>query len=81
MTISFDKSYPSNLTLDGAVEHFADSLPIEWGEDLEEIAESNSIDDDLFKVKWKLNNTDWFQVEICRNEENEEWVCKAYSSK
>lgn len=78
MTVIYENVYGDYLGLSGAIEHFIDDLPIEWGNDLQEQVEINSSIDDIYRGKWKLTNKEWFEVEIYLNEDTNEWKCVAY---
>jgi len=72
--MEFKKSFRGNMSLGGAVEYFADELPIEWGKDLDDKNNIYNHSENSFFAEWKLNKTNWFEVEVFYDAGSNEWI-------
>lgn len=77
-----ERTYGNHLSLEGAVEHFFDSFPEEWGLIVDEKAEDFNGIEGAYEGKVIMRNGLELKVEIFFAEDAKEcddpWVCKAY---
>ncbi|PGT89820.1 hypothetical protein [Bacillus thuringiensis] len=80
----YEKTYGDHLELDGAIEHFFDSFPAEWGALKDTKKEKESVLNGTYECVAVMENGIALEVEIFLADEGEDdkepWVCKAYKT-
>ncbi|TCW59069.1 hypothetical protein EC917_101323 [Bacillus thuringiensis] len=79
----YENSFGNYLNIEGAVEHFYDSFPEEWGQMIDDYDGETSYLDKSHESIIVMENGLKLKIEIsfdddAEDKEDESWVCKAY---
>ncbi|PRT05257.1 hypothetical protein C6352_26425 [Bacillus thuringiensis] len=78
----YENSFGNYLNIDGAVEHFFDSSPSEWGSLTDTEGEKTQYVEDYYESIAIMENGLKVKVEIYLandiEDDDDPWVCKAY---
>ncbi|OTW47708.1 hypothetical protein BK703_30955 [Bacillus thuringiensis serovar silo] len=79
----YENSFGNYLNIEGAVEHFYDSFPKDWGQMVDDYDGDTSYLDKSHESIVVMENGLKLKIEIsfddnAEDKEDESWICKAY---
>ncbi|NUW53521.1 hypothetical protein FOC94_34840 (plasmid) [Bacillus thuringiensis] len=79
----YENSFGDYLNIEGAVEHFYDSFPEDWGQMVDDYDGKTSYLDNSHESIVIMENGLKLKIEIsfdddAKDKEDESWICKAY---
>ncbi|MRC06876.1 hypothetical protein GH878_26680 [Bacillus thuringiensis] len=79
----YENSFGDYLNIEGAVEHFYDSFPEDWGQMIDDYDGKTSYLDNSHESIVIMENGLKLKIEIsfdddAKDKEDESWICKAY---
>lgn len=79
----YENTYGDHLDVGGAIEHFYDSFPSEWGQMVDDYDEKTSHLDNSHECIVVMENGMKLRIEIFLDDDAEDteceaWICKAY---